>query len=67
MRRSVLGVCSDKGNSMALTVLMFFVLAASFVLMFGLVKFAENVIAKTQSRQAGENATARSGDTQNLL
>jgi len=63
----VLGVCANKGNSMALTVLMFFVLIASYALMFGLVKFAENVIAKTQYEPAGDGAAARAGDTTNSL
>ena len=67
MRPSVLGVCSNKGNSMALTVLMFFVLVASFALMFGLVKFAENVIAKTHYGPAGNGPAARTEDTANSL
>jgi hypothetical protein len=67
MRPSVLGVCSNKGNSMALTVLMFFVLIASYALMFGLVKFAENVIAKTQYGPPDNGAAARTGDTTNPL
>jgi hypothetical protein len=33
---------------MALTIIMFFVLIALYVAMFGLVKFAETVIAKPQ-------------------
>jgi len=52
---------------MALTILMFFVLAVAYALMFGLVKFAENVIAKTQYQPADNGAAARTGDTTNSL
>ncbi len=52
---------------MALTLLMFFVLVASYALMFGLVKFAENVIAKTQYGPAGDGAAARTEDVTNSL
>ena len=47
---------------MALTILMFFVLIASYAAMFGLVKFAENVIAKPQAGRGwrrGENRGQR--------
>jgi hypothetical protein len=46
---------------------MFFVLVASYALMFGLVKFAENVIAKTQYGPAGDGAAARTEDVTNSL
>ncbi len=63
----MLGGCSNNGNSMALTLLMFFVLIASFALMFGLVKFTENVIAETRYGPAGNGAAARTEDTTNSL
>ncbi len=66
-RPSALGVRSNKGNSMALTVLMFFVLVTSYALMFGLVRFAEKVIAKTQYGPPDNGAAARTGDTTNPL
>ena len=59
----MLGVCPNKGNSMAMTVLMFFVLFASFALMFGLVKFAENVIAETRYGPASNGAAVTTEDT----
>lgn len=63
----MLGFCPNNGISMALTILMFFVLAVAYALMFGLVKFAENVIAKTQYQPADNGAAARTGDTTNSL
>ena len=59
----MLGACSNKGNSMALTLLMFFVLIASFALMFGLVKFTENVIAETRYGSASNGAAVTTEDT----
>lgn len=56
-----------KGNLMALTVLMFFVLIASYALMFGLVKFTENVIAETRYGPASNGAAATTEDTANSL
>jgi len=52
---------------MALTVLMFVVLVASYALMFGLVKFTENVIAETRYGPAGNGAAARTEETTNFL
>ena len=52
---------------MALTVLMFVVLVASYALMFGLVKFTENVIAETRYGPAGNGAAATTEDTTNTL
>jgi len=46
---------------------MFFVLIASYALMFGLVRFAENVIAKTQYAPPDNGAAARTGNTTNPL
>ena len=63
----MLGGCSNNGNSMALTLLMFFVLIASFALMFGLVNFTENVIAETRYGPAGNGAAARTEETTNSL
>ncbi|MGD0332939.1 MAG: hypothetical protein ABSA90_06735 [Xanthobacteraceae bacterium] len=52
---------------MALTVLMFFVLIASYALMFGLVKFTENVITETRYGSAGDGAAATTEDATNTL
>lgn len=43
---------------MVLTVFMFIVLIASYVLMFGLVKFSDNVIVTPEPVSAGENGAA---------
>ena len=50
---------------MALTVLMFVVLVASYALMFGLVKFTENVIAETRYGPASNGAAVTTEDTAN--
>jgi len=42
----LIGSLSTRGKPMAIAVLMFFVLILCFAAMFGLVKFAEAVIAK---------------------
>ncbi len=52
---------------MALTVLMFFALIASYALMFGLVKFTENVITETRYGSAGDSAAATTEDATNTL
>jgi hypothetical protein len=52
---------------MTMTVLMFFVLIVSFALMFGLVKFTENVIAETRYGPARNGAAAKTEDTANSL
>lgn len=46
---------------MALTVLMFAVLIVSYALMFGLVKFTENIIA-TPEAVAADSSVAGDGD-----
>jgi len=50
---------------MALTVLMFVVLIASYALMCGLVRFTENVIATPESVSTGDNGAARARDSKN--
>ncbi len=50
---------------MALTVLMFFVLVASYSLMFGLVKFTENVIAETRYGPASNGVAVTTEGTAN--
>ncbi len=52
---------------MALTVLMFVILIVSYALMFGLVKFSENVIATPEPVSASDSGAARAGDTKNAL
>lgn len=52
---------------MALTVLMFVVLIVSYALMFGLVKFSENVIATPEAVSAGDSGAATAGDAKNPL
>ncbi len=52
---------------MTLTVLMFVVLVASYALMFGLVKFTENVIAETRYGPASNDAAVTTEDTANTL
>lgn len=52
---------------MALTVLMFVVLVASYALMFGLVKFTENVIAETRYGPPSNGAAVTTEDTANTL
>ncbi len=46
---------------MAFTALMFVVLIVSYALMFGLVKFTENIIATPELISASENPVARAG------
>ena len=46
---------------MALTALMFIVLIVSYVLMFGLVKFSENLIAAPKPGSAGSGSAAGVG------
>jgi hypothetical protein len=48
---------------MALSVLMFVVLIVSYALMFGLVKFSENIIAAPESAAAGDGGPARADET----
>ncbi len=50
---------------MTLTVLMFVVLVVSYALMFGLVKFTENVIAETRYGPASNGAEVTTEDTAN--
>ena len=52
---------------MALTFVMFFVLIACFVAMFGLVKFSENVIAKPQLVPLGNDTGTRITDSAKSL
>ena len=52
---------------MALPALMFFVLIASYALMFGLVNFTENVIAESKYGATGNGAAATTEDTTNSL
>ncbi|MGD0023307.1 MAG: hypothetical protein ABSC37_01585 [Xanthobacteraceae bacterium] len=52
---------------MALTAVMFVVLIASYALMFGLVRFTENVIATPESVSTGDSGAARASDTKNAL
>jgi len=47
---------------MALTVLMFLALIVGYALMFGLVKFTENVIAAPEAASAGNGAPAGAVD-----
>jgi hypothetical protein len=47
---------------MLLTIVMFFVLIALYVAMFGVVKFAENVIAKPQLAPL-DNSAATTGNS----
>jgi hypothetical protein len=47
---------------MALTVLMFVVLIVSYALMFGLVRFTENIIATPESPSADDGAVAGASD-----
>jgi len=51
---------------MALTALMFVVVIISFALMFGLVKFGENVIATPESVAAEDGSAASVGDADSL-
>ena len=46
---------------MAFTALMFVVLIVSYALMFGLVKFTENIIATPELVSASEDPVARAG------
>jgi hypothetical protein len=50
---------------MTLTVLMFVVLVVSYALMFGLVKFTENVIAETRYGPASNGAAITTEDNAN--
>ncbi len=52
---------------MTLTVLMVVVLVVSYALMFGLVKFTENVIAETRYGPASNGAAVSTEDTANTL
>lgn len=49
---------------MALTALMFVVLVVGYALMFGLVKFTENIIATPEFVSAADSAAADTGDTE---
>ncbi len=48
---------------MVFTVVMFFVLIAAYVVMFGLVKFAENVIAAPQLAQLDNGSATETADS----
>jgi hypothetical protein len=47
---------------MVFTIVMFFGLIAAYVAMFGLVKFAENIIAKPQLVPSGNSTATRITD-----
>jgi len=48
---------------MVFTIVMFFVLIGAYVVMFGLVKFAENVIAKPQLAQLDNGTATKTADS----
>ena len=52
---------------MAFTALMFVVLIIAYVLMFGLVKFSENIIARPELLSADGNGTARAGEAEKTM
>jgi len=52
---------------MAFTALMFVVLIVSYALMFGLVKFTENVIATPESVSPGDSSAASPSDAENAM
>jgi hypothetical protein len=52
---------------MVFTIVMFFVLIALYVAMFGLVKFAEHVITKPQLVPSGNGTAARGTDSAKSL
>jgi hypothetical protein len=51
---------------MVFTIVMFFVLIALYVAMFGLVKFAENVIAKPELSSLDNGASTTMDSTKSL-
>jgi hypothetical protein len=52
---------------MAFTAFMFVLLIVSYALMFGLVKFSENVIATPEPVSAGDSGAVGASDTKNGL
>jgi uncharacterized protein HemY len=66
---SVLQTSGNRRVSMALTALMFVILIISFALMFGLVRFTENIIATPELASAVDGTKigdAKSGDAKNV-